>query len=111
MLGTLTAMTNDKRIGGLRNSLASHSEQVRQILRVSSRLTATTDEILPPGRGAFGPIGQTLDTLHRRNKRNISLSIPSVHRCAASFPAGPAKRATPQLQSGGIGCPMYEGGR
>src|SRR5262245_18701192 len=36
-----------RRFGGLRNSLVSHSEPVRQILRVSSRLTATTDEILP----------------------------------------------------------------
>ncbi len=55
-------MTNDKRIGGLRNSLASHSEPVRQILRVSSRLTAKTDEILPSGRGDFGPTGKTAPT-------------------------------------------------
>src|SRR5262247_868558 len=105
-------MTNDKRIGGLRNSLASHSEPVRQILRVSSRLKATTDEILPSGRGAFGPTGKTMNTLNRRNKRNISVSLPSVPRFPDSFPASRAKRATPQLQSGGIGCPMYkEGGK
>jgi hypothetical protein len=39
-------MTNDKRIGSLRNSLASRSEPIRPILRVSSRHTATTNEIL-----------------------------------------------------------------
>jgi hypothetical protein len=36
-LGKLTAMTNDKRISGLRNSLASRSEPAQRILRVSSR--------------------------------------------------------------------------
>src|SRR5262245_19459350 len=105
-------MTNDKRIGGLRNSLANHSEPVRQILRVSSRLTATTDEILPPGRGAFGPTGKAMNTLNIRNNRNISVFVPSVPRFPASFPASRAKRVTPQLESGGIGCPMYkEGGK
>src|SRR5262249_44964784 len=104
-------MTNDKRIGALRNSLASYSETVRQILRVSSRLTATTDEILPSGRGAFGSTGKTMNTLNGRNKRYISVSVPSVPRFPASFPASRVKRATPQLQSGGIGCPMYAGGR
>src|SRR4030095_11129348 len=102
-------MTNDKRIGGLRNSLASHSEHVRQILRVSSRLTATTDEILPPGRGAFGPTGKTMNTLNRWNKLIISISVPNVPRFPASFPASRAKRATPHLQSTGIGGPMYAG--
>ena len=42
----LTAMTNDKRIGGLRNSLVSGSEPIRLILRVSSRHVAMTNEIL-----------------------------------------------------------------
>src|SRR5262245_38421177 len=105
-------MTNDKRIGGLRNSLASHSEPVRQLLRVSSSLTAKNDEIVTPGLGAFGPTGKTMNTLNKRNKRNISVSVPSVPRFPASFPASRAKRATPQLQAGGIGCSLYtEGGK
>jgi hypothetical protein len=45
-------MTNDKRIGGLRNLLVSHSEPVRLILRVSSRHMAMTNEILHPINGA-----------------------------------------------------------
>jgi hypothetical protein len=46
-------MTNDKRIGGLQNSLASHSEPARLILRVSSRHAAMTNVTLLQGRGSF----------------------------------------------------------
>src|SRR5262245_38340633 len=71
-------MTNGKRIGSLQNSLASDSEPIRLILRVPSRLAATTYEIMTHGRDSNRTIGKPRNMRNKRRRGIISASVPRI---------------------------------